>query len=263
MSDGLRPSPEGALAGPLRDCDKMRDGRPAHARPGERNQPLSSPTRRQPGRLAPVGSGGAGARWLGEQIHPTLRRVFGLPLVPCHGPWVLRGRDDRGAHERALREHQGGPRRAARSRLGSASRRALASPGTASCWPPIPSPTARGPIPRPSWPSSSLRPLCWGCVASVPRSIYHPGKPLRVLVHQRSKLERRWLEENLCGVMPIGRIESIEPLRGEAVPDMAVALAGATQILVPRAGAPGSSSRPATPESHQCLRPSCRPAPAP
>jgi len=81
-----------------------------------------------------------------------------------------------------------------------------------------------------------LQAFILGCVASVPISIYHPGKPLRVLVHQRYKLERRWLEENLCAVMPIGRIESIEPLRGEAVPDMAVALAGATQILVPRAG---------------------------
>jgi Protein of unknown function, DUF255 len=79
----------------------------------------------------------------------------------------------------------------------------------------------------------------------------------------REERPDRWLEENLCAVMPIGRIESIEPLRGEAVPDMAVALAGATQILVPRAGAPGSSSRTATPGSHQCLRPSCRPAPAP
>ncbi|MBA2594341.1 MAG: hypothetical protein M3495_16465 [Pseudomonadota bacterium] len=36
--------------------------------------------------------------------------------------------------------------------------------------------------------------------------------------------------------MPIGRIESIEPLEGEAASDMAVALAGATQILVPLAG---------------------------
>ena len=63
-----------------------------------------------------------------------------------------------------------------------------------------------------------------------------PGKPLKVLVHQGSKLERRWLEENLGAVMPIGRIESIEPLEGEAAPDMAVALAGATQILVPLAG---------------------------
>ncbi|MBA2591099.1 MAG: valine--tRNA ligase [Gammaproteobacteria bacterium] len=63
-----------------------------------------------------------------------------------------------------------------------------------------------------------------------------PGRPLKVLVHQRSKLERRWLDENRAEVMSIGRIESIEPLEGEAAPDMAVALAGATQILVPLAG---------------------------
>ncbi|MGH8479768.1 MAG: valine--tRNA ligase [Gammaproteobacteria bacterium] len=63
-----------------------------------------------------------------------------------------------------------------------------------------------------------------------------PGKPLRVLVRQRSEQERRWLEENRAEVMPIGRIESIEPLEGEAAPDMAVALAGATTILVPLAG---------------------------
>ncbi|MDQ3773793.1 MAG: valine--tRNA ligase [Pseudomonadota bacterium] len=63
-----------------------------------------------------------------------------------------------------------------------------------------------------------------------------PGKPLRVLVHQGSKLEHRWLDENRAEVMPIGRIESIEPLEAEPAPDMAVALAGATQILVPLAG---------------------------
>jgi hypothetical protein len=52
----------------------------------------------------------------------------------------------------------------------------------------------------------------------VPRSIYHPGKPLRVLVYPRSKLERRWLEENLCAVMPIGahRIHRAPPRRGRA-----------------------------------------------
>ena len=39
-----------------------------------------------------------------------------------------------------------------------------------------------------------------------------PGKPLKVLVQQRSKLERLWLEENRSKVMAIGRIESIDPL---------------------------------------------------
>ncbi len=63
-----------------------------------------------------------------------------------------------------------------------------------------------------------------------------PGKPLRVLVDQDSEPERRWLDENRAELMPIARIESIEPLTGKAAPEMAVALAGATQILVPLAG---------------------------
>ncbi len=63
-----------------------------------------------------------------------------------------------------------------------------------------------------------------------------PGKPLSVVVAEGSEAEIRWLEENRAELMPIGRIASIEPLAGEAAPDMAVALAGATRILVPLAG---------------------------
>ena len=46
------------------------------------------------------------------------RRVRRLPLVPRDGARVVRGRGDRGVHERALREHQGRPRGAARRRRG-------------------------------------------------------------------------------------------------------------------------------------------------
>ena len=46
------------------------------------------------------------------------RRVRRVPLVPRHGARVVRGRGDRGVHERALRQRQGRPRGAARRRRG-------------------------------------------------------------------------------------------------------------------------------------------------
>ena len=56
--------------------------------------------------------GGRAARRPGAAVD-RLRR---LPLVPRHGARVVRGRDDRGVHERALRQRQGRPRGAARRR---------------------------------------------------------------------------------------------------------------------------------------------------
>ncbi len=78
--------------------------------PGERDQSVPPPARRQPGRLVGVGRGrvcrGARARRPGA----AQRRVRRLPLVPRDGTRVLRGRRDRGLSQRALREHQGRPR---------------------------------------------------------------------------------------------------------------------------------------------------------
>ena len=48
-----------------------------------------------------------------KQADPAVDRLCRLPLVPRHGARVLRGSGDRGADERALRQHQGGPRGAA------------------------------------------------------------------------------------------------------------------------------------------------------
>ena len=47
---------------------------------------------------------------------PAVGRLLGLPLVPRHGARVVRGRRDRGADERAVRQRQGRPRGAARRR---------------------------------------------------------------------------------------------------------------------------------------------------
>ena len=59
-----------------------------------------------------VARGGARDR----QADPAVRRLLRVPLVPRHGPRVVRGRGDGAAHERALRQHQGRPRGAPRPR---------------------------------------------------------------------------------------------------------------------------------------------------
>ncbi len=78
--------------------------------PGERNQPLPAPARRQSGRLVSLGRGGAGARAPAAPADPAVDRLRRLPLVPRHGARILRGRGYRGADERALRQRQGGSR---------------------------------------------------------------------------------------------------------------------------------------------------------
>ena len=50
------------------------------------------------------------------QADPAVDRLFGLSLVPRDGARVVRGRGDRRAHERAVRQHQGGPRGTPRPR---------------------------------------------------------------------------------------------------------------------------------------------------
>ena len=94
--------------------------RHAHAHPQEPPRrlvvALPPPARGEPRRLAPVGPRGAGEGEAGGQADPPLDRLRGLPLVPRHGARELRGRGDRGADERALRQRQGRPGGAARSR---------------------------------------------------------------------------------------------------------------------------------------------------
>ena len=84
--------------------------------PGRRDQPLPAPARDQPGRLVSLGTGGAGQGQGREQADLPVDRLLGLPLVPRHGARELREPGDRGADERALRQHQGRPRGAARPR---------------------------------------------------------------------------------------------------------------------------------------------------
>ena len=69
-----------------------------------------------PVRLVSLGRGSARARARQRQAGPAVDRLFGLPLVSRHGARIVRGSGDRGAHERAVREHQGRSRRAARHR---------------------------------------------------------------------------------------------------------------------------------------------------
>src|SRR5262249_5024329 len=76
--------------------------------------PLPAPARDEPGGVVPMGRGGPPARSRRAEAHPPLRRLLGLPLVPRHGPRVLRGPGHRGADECALREREGGPGGAAR-----------------------------------------------------------------------------------------------------------------------------------------------------
>ena len=85
-------------------------------RTGARDQPVPPPAPRQPGRLAAVGRRGPEPRARARPAAARVDRLLELPLVPRHGARVLRGRRDRGAHERALRLRQGRPRGAPRRR---------------------------------------------------------------------------------------------------------------------------------------------------
>ena len=57
-----------------------------------------------------MGRGGARPRARRGPADPALDRLRGVPLVPRDGARVVRGRRDRGADERALRQRQGRPR---------------------------------------------------------------------------------------------------------------------------------------------------------
>ena len=69
-----------------------------------------------PGRLVPVGARRLRRRPAPGRARPAVDRLLGLPLVPRHGPRVLRGRRHGPGHERRLRQHQGRPRGAPRRR---------------------------------------------------------------------------------------------------------------------------------------------------
>ena len=84
--------------------------------PGAGDEPVPPPARRQPRRLVPVGRRGARPRARRGPADPALDRLRGLPLVPRDGARVVRGRRDRRADERAVRQRQGRPRGAARPR---------------------------------------------------------------------------------------------------------------------------------------------------
>src|SRR3546814_15413456 len=79
-------------------------------------QPLPASARRQPGALATLGRGGAGAGARTRPADPAVDRLFGVPLVPCDGARELRRHATGGADERALRQRQGPSRGTPRSR---------------------------------------------------------------------------------------------------------------------------------------------------
>src|SRR5690242_1176423 len=80
---------------------------------GAGDEPVPPPTRREPRRLAAMGGRGPLPGPCGRQAAARLHRLLRLPLVPCDGARVVRGRGDRGRDERALCQRQGRPRGAA------------------------------------------------------------------------------------------------------------------------------------------------------
>ena len=112
--------------GAVRHPDRVRDtrltdlyqGEPRAQPVGERHVAVPPPAPGQPRRLVGVERRGVRGRAAAQPADPAERRVRRLPLVPRDGARVVRGRGDRGVHERALRQHQGRPRGAARRRRG-------------------------------------------------------------------------------------------------------------------------------------------------
>ena len=109
---GSRRTPRGGPPGTSRSHGTVRVGEP----PQPRDEPVPAAARREPGRLVPVGRGGARAGARARPADPALDRLLGLPLVPRDGARELRGRGDGRADEPALRADQGRPRGAARPR---------------------------------------------------------------------------------------------------------------------------------------------------
>ena len=107
---------DGPRRPPRRGLSRRRYGAPHGQPPRRRDQPLPAPARRQPGRLVPVGRRGVRPGPGRGPAGPAVGRLLGLPLVPRHGPRVLRGRRHRGPDERAVRQREGRPRGATRRR---------------------------------------------------------------------------------------------------------------------------------------------------
>ena len=82
----------------------------------QETSPYLRQARRQPGRLVPVGRGRLRRGPTPRRPHPAQRGLLVVPLVPRHGPRVVRGRRHRRAGEPPLREREGRPRGAARRR---------------------------------------------------------------------------------------------------------------------------------------------------
>src|SRR5438874_5635236 len=107
------------IAASVRRSPVRRGVRWAYGQPaGSTDEPLPPRTRRQPGRLVPLGPGRAGKGAGRGPSHPLEHRLQRLPLVPRHGPRIVRGPGDGRADEPVLRLHQGRPRGATRPRPG-------------------------------------------------------------------------------------------------------------------------------------------------
>ena len=85
-------------------------------RPGRRTLCLPPAARRQPRALAAVRRRGLCLRRRPRRAGLPLDRLCRLPLVPRHGPRILRGPGHRGLPERQLRGREGGPGGAPRRR---------------------------------------------------------------------------------------------------------------------------------------------------
>ena len=113
------PTCSACLAAPLPRLPSARAPRLAWMRgqpTAGRDVAVPPPARRQPGRLVGVGTGRVRRGARAQRAGAAERRVRRLPLVPRDGARVVRGRRDRGVHERALRQHQGRPGGATRRR---------------------------------------------------------------------------------------------------------------------------------------------------
>ena len=90
----------------------------SHAQPPRgRDQSVPTPACEQSGRLDAVGRRCAGASEAARPADLPVDRLRGVPLVPCHGARIVRGRVDCPPPERPVRVDQGRPRGAARPRF--------------------------------------------------------------------------------------------------------------------------------------------------
>ena len=84
--------------------------------PGHRDQSLPAAAPRQPRRLVGVGAGGVRGRGRTRRPGVPLGGLLRVPLVPRHGPRVVRGRRGVAGPQRGVRRGEGRPRGAPRRR---------------------------------------------------------------------------------------------------------------------------------------------------